>query len=79
MWILGLYTGPPPPPTGGKLMGGMEGGIRVPTLLRYPPLVRPGTTVDAPVSLMDLFPTVLNLAGVDVKVSHGAQGEEVMD
>ncbi|KAF0288948.1 Steryl-sulfatase [Amphibalanus amphitrite] len=62
--VQGGYNGPL---RGGKLMGAMEGGIRVPTLLRYPPLVRPGTTIDAPVSLMDLFPTVLNVAGIDVK------------
>lgn len=49
---------------GGKLMGGMEGGIRVPTLVRYPPLVKPGLIVDAPVSLMDISTTLIELADV---------------
>ena len=57
-------------------MGAMEGGIRVPTLVRYPPLVRPGSTIDAPVSLMDFFPTVLSVAGIDAKVRRGGMEGE---
>ncbi|XP_037071641.1 steryl-sulfatase-like [Pollicipes pollicipes] len=66
--VQGGYNGPL---RGGKGMAGMEGGIRVPTLLRYPPLARPGSTIDAPVSQMDLFPTVLSVAGVDAKTYVG--------
>ncbi len=39
---------------------------RVPLLLRYPPLIRPGTVVSVPTQAIDLFPTLLELAGVPV-------------
>lgn len=41
-----------------------EEAIRIPFLLRYPPLIRAGTTVDATVLTLDLAPTLLDLAGV---------------
>ncbi|KAF0293524.1 Steryl-sulfatase [Amphibalanus amphitrite] len=50
---------------GGKGMGGMEGGIRMPTLVRYPPLIKPGTVVEQTVSQMDLLPTAMAMLGVD--------------
>ncbi|MFM8338117.1 MAG: sulfatase-like hydrolase/transferase, partial [Opitutaceae bacterium] len=40
-----------------------EGGIRVPLLVRWPGGVAPDRVVDAPVSLMDIFPTCVRLAG----------------
>jgi arylsulfatase A-like enzyme len=41
-----------------------EEGIRSPLLVRYPPLVRPGTTIEALTLALDIAPTVLELAGV---------------
>jgi arylsulfatase A-like enzyme len=41
-----------------------EGGIRVPWIIAGPAVSRPGTTCDVPVSSLDLFPTILQLAGV---------------
>lgn len=40
-----------------------EGGIRVPFIVRYPPLARPGTTCDEPAIHVDLLPTLAELAG----------------
>ncbi len=48
-----------------------EGGIRVPFLLRYPGAVRAGATVDAPVSSIDLFPTLCEAAGVRARGVDG--------
>jgi arylsulfatase A-like enzyme len=42
-----------------------EESIRVPLLVRYPPLVRPGTSVDRIALNVDLAPTLLELAGVE--------------
>lgn len=44
-------------------MGGWEGGIRVPGILRWPGVLPPGHVVPEPTSLMDVFPTVVKLAG----------------
>jgi N-acetylglucosamine-6-sulfatase len=41
-----------------------EEGIRIPLLVRYPPLVRPGRLIDALSLSIDLPPTLLELAGV---------------
>ncbi|KAF2368032.1 Sulfatase N-terminal [Trinorchestia longiramus] len=49
---------------GGKSQGGMEGGIRVPAVIRYPRVVPPGTQLSIPTSLLDVLPTLLNLAGL---------------
>ena len=41
-----------------------EGGIRVPLLVRWPGVVKPGADSDVPVSSPDFFPTLMDLAGV---------------
>lgn len=50
-----------------------DSGIRVPLLVRWPGTIRPGTVNDDVVSLIDLGPTVLSLAGV--KVPPHMQGQ----
>ena len=41
-----------------------EGGIRVPLIVRWPGQTRPGSTCSEPVSSVDLFPTIAEMAGV---------------
>jgi len=41
-----------------------EGGIRVPMIVRYPQVVKPGTTSSVPVMAEDFLPTVLDAAGI---------------
>jgi len=38
--------------------------LHVPLVLRYPPRIRAGQSIDTPVQLHDLYPTLLGLAGV---------------
>lgn len=44
-----------------------EGGIRVPLILRHPGETRPGRTCDVPVLSTDLFPTILEWAGLPAR------------
>lgn len=48
-----------------------EGGLREPLLVRWPGVIRPGSTTDAPVVLTDLVPTLLEAAGIDVAATVG--------
>jgi arylsulfatase A-like enzyme len=41
-----------------------EGGVRVPLIIRWPGVTKPGSVCDIPVIGTDLFPTVLEAAGV---------------
>lgn len=41
-----------------------EGGVRIPLIVRFPPHVKAKATSDEPVITMDLFPTLLDLAGL---------------
>lgn len=43
-----------------------EEGIRIPLLMRYPPLIKAGRTIEPLVLSIDLAPTLLDLAGVAV-------------
>ena len=43
-----------------------EGGIRVPLLIKWPGVVKPGTTSAAPVTSVDYFPTISEVTGLDL-------------
>ncbi len=47
-----------------------EGGIRVPTIARWPGKIQPGTTSDHVGYFGDLLPTAAELAGVDLPAGH---------
>lgn len=40
-------------------------GIRVPLIIKWPGVVKPGSTSDALVSMVDILPTLLDMAGID--------------
>jgi len=53
-----------------------EEAIRIPLLVRYPRLVRPGRTIDEFALSIDLAPTVLDLAGATAE--HPADGRSLV-
>ncbi len=42
-----------------------EHGIRIPLIIKWPGMVNPGSTSDALVSMVDILPTLLDMAGID--------------
>ena len=50
-----------------------EWSAQVPLIVRFPDGWQAGTRVGAPVSLIDLLPTVLDLAGVEERLPHDGQ------
>jgi arylsulfatase A-like enzyme len=51
-----------------------EGGIRVPTIARWPGVVKAGSTTDFAGAFWDVMPTLAELAGVGDKVSADTDG-----
>ncbi|MBL8222775.1 MAG: sulfatase [Bryobacterales bacterium] len=41
-----------------------EGGIRVPAIIRWPGVTAPGSVSDTPITSVDYFPTILEIAGL---------------
>jgi len=51
-----------------------EGGIRVPFIVRWPVAVRAGSTSNVPVAHVDIYPTLLNLAGGTPRAGYTLDG-----
>ncbi len=54
-----------------------EGGIRVPTAIRWPGKIPAGSTNDAMVHIIDLFPTICNLAGAQAETHLPLDGKDI--
>ncbi|XP_015281997.1 PREDICTED: arylsulfatase D-like [Gekko japonicus] len=63
---------------GGKAMGGWEGGIRVPGLFSWPRILPEGMVIDEPTSLMDIYPTLVHLAGGTLPQDRVIDGRNLM-
>ena len=48
-----------------------EGGVRIPLIVRWPNVIQAGQTINTPVSLMDLMPTLMQVVGVEPAKSVG--------
>lgn len=51
-----------------------EGGVREPMIVVAPGVTQPGTTCDSPVISTDYYPTLLQLAGLDLKPEQHVDG-----
>uniref|UniRef100_A0A8C3W3W2 Arylsulfatase F n=1 Tax=Catagonus wagneri TaxID=51154 RepID=A0A8C3W3W2_9CETA len=63
---------------GGKGMGGWEGGIRVPGLMRWPGRLPAGKVIEEPTSLMDIFPTLAAVSGATVPQDRIIDGRNLL-
>lgn len=65
---------------GGKSTS-FEGGIRVPTIARWPKKIKPGSRVKIPTSSLDLFPTLLDVTKIEpgeIMENRILDGENIM-
>jgi len=55
-----------------------EGGIRVPLIVRWPSVVKPGTICTTPVISTDFYPTILDVAGLKPEPGKPLDGESIV-
>ena len=55
-----------------------EGGIREPGIIRWPGHIQPGTVTGAPAGLVDLLPTVCDIAGIPVPRDRTIDGTSLV-
>lgn len=75
---LSTGSGPMSPTSNFPLRAGKawvyEGGIRVPLIINFPGVITPGLTINEPVVSTDLYPTILELAGLPLKPEQHVDG-----
>jgi len=76
------WAGGEPPTNNAPLREGKgriyEGGQRVPLMVRWPGQTEPGTTSDAVVGPIDLYPTILDAIGLEKPQNHIVDGESLL-
>jgi arylsulfatase A len=55
-----------------------EGGVRVPLIVHWPGVTKPGSVSDAPAVSMDLFPTIVEMAGVPLGDARPVDGVSIV-
>jgi len=77
----GLATAEGQPTCNLPLRGGKgwlyEGGVREPMIVKWPGVVRAGSTCDEPVTSTDFYPTMLEMAGLPLKPAQHMDGESM--
>src|SRR5438105_7810472 len=56
----------------------LEGGVRVPFVVRWPGRLPAGKTYDSPVIQLDILPTALAAAGASAKVESNLDGVDLL-
>jgi arylsulfatase A len=54
-----------------------EGGVRVPFIARWPRKIPAGQTIDLPITIMDLLPTLVTLAGGELPADPAIDGKDI--
>ena len=55
-----------------------DGGLRVPFIASWPSVIPPGTVSDQPAMNIDLFPTLVTLAGGQLPTDRAIDGKDIM-
>lgn len=64
-------------PFSGRKSELLEGGIRVPTIVRWPGVATPGSVSEVPIMSMDWLPTFLNAAGGPIGAGLDFDGRDI--
>jgi arylsulfatase A-like enzyme len=64
-------------PLKGKKGSTFEGGMRMPTVVRWPSKIKEGQTNNELLTAMDLYPTIANLAGADIPADRVIDGKDI--
>ena len=56
----------------------LEGGMRMPTVIRWPGKIKAGGEIDQLVTAMDLLPTIANLIGAETPSDRIIDGKDIM-
>ena len=76
------WAGEEPPTNNAPLREGKgriyEGGVRVPLMVRWPGRIQPGSTSDAIVGPIDLYPTILDATGSSHPAGHLVDGRSLL-
>jgi len=54
-----------------------EGGVRAPVVITFPGRIKPGTFIDEPLHVVDLYPTLLKLTGASLEQEHPLDGKDI--
>lgn len=65
-------------PLSGCKSNHLEGGIRVPCIMKLPNVIQKGTSYSKAVSMLDLLPTFVNLGGGDASKIEGLDGVDLI-
>ena len=78
-WYCSDNGGLMPESSGGRMKKGSiyEGGLRVPAILEWPGRFKSPRVIDAACVTSDIFPTVLELAGIELPTAHARDGVSI--
>lgn len=65
-------------PLSGCKSNHLEGGIRVPFVMKYPTIIKPASVYKESISLLDMLPTFVNVAGGDASKIKGLDGVDLI-
>ncbi|NIJ44899.1 arylsulfatase A-like enzyme [Wenyingzhuangia heitensis] len=65
-------------PLSGCKSNNLEGGIRVPFIMKLPSVIKPGSKYEKDISLLDLLPTFVNIAGGDASKIKNIDGVDLL-
>ena len=71
------YFGGENTPLRGQKGQTFDGGIRVPAVIRWPGMLKPGIIVNQTVSYLDLMPTLVAATGIDVRLPGTIDGQNM--